>query len=67
MGRCGHSFASESNTLTLRNYFPKPVQFSAGALPYCRIPRASIKILLLGLDDTGSTLYLLSIPDTPIS
>lgn len=67
MGRSGHSFASESNTLTLRNYFPKAVQFSAGALPYSRIPRAGIKILPLGLDDRGSTLHLLSIPDTPIS
>lgn len=53
MGRCGHSFASESNTLTLRDYFPKAVQFSAGALPYSRIPRAGIKILPLGLDDRG--------------
>lgn len=67
MDRCGHSFASESNTLNRRNYFPKAVQFSAGALPYSRIPRAGIKILPLGLDDTGSTLHLLSIPDTPIS
>lgn len=38
-----------------------------GALSYSRIPRAGIKILPLGLDDRGSTLHLLSIPDTPIS
>lgn len=46
MGRCGHCFASESNTLTLRNYFLKLVQFSAGA---CLTPGSQGLVLRFSL------------------
>lgn len=67
MGSCAHSFASGSSALTPRNYFPKSMQFPAGALLCSGIPSAGTEILPLGHDHTGSTTHLLFIPNTPLS